>query len=177
MCERSVLGTLFGDPEDAECLAMKEKLRREEAAAELKIHTFRLHLVGGLNYKGRTVVFRHDMIQGNGHRWACGTIGVVIKDDQETLVIQDRELPDCRANVRLEEVEILPDGCSEAFVLYKSLEQELREKSDGAYAQEQGPVLDAMTEVWMQLPENEMDLLDAEGPQAKNIQATERVTP
>lgn len=183
MCERSFLGTLFGDPnekEDAECLAMKKKLRREEAAEEQKIHTFRMHLVGGLTYEGRTVIFRHDMIQGNGDRWACGTIGVVVEDHQETLIVQDRELPNRRVNVQLGEVEILPEGCSDAFIIYKSLEQELkqlREKSNGAYAQEQGPVLDAMTEIWMKLPENEMDLLDAEGPQAKNNQATEGTTP
>jgi hypothetical protein len=183
LCERSFLGTLFGDPnekENAECLAMKKKLQREEAAEAQKIHTFRMHLVGGLTYEGRTVVLRHDMVQGNGNRWACGTIGVVVEDHQETLVILDPVLRDRRIDVQLEEVEILPEGCSRDFVTYKSLEQELkqlREKSNGAYAQEQGPVLDAMTEIWMKLPENEMDMLDVEGPQAKNIRATEGTTP
>lgn len=177
LCQRSFLGTLFGDPnekEDADCLARREKLRREEAAEAQKIHTFRMHLVGGLTYEGRTIVLRH------GDRWACGTIGVVVEDHQETLVILDPVLRDRRIDVQLEEVEILPEGCSSNFVTYKSLEQELkqlREKSNGAYAQEQGPVLDVMTEIWMKLPENEMDMLDAEGPQAKNIRATERATP
>lgn len=184
LCERSFLGTLFGDPnekEDADCRARRERLRREEAAEELKIHMARLRLI---RIVGQTVVARHTLNAGGTiGRWPCGMPGIVMRiDDNGLFTIRTRGMdggPYC-AGVRSEDVEFLPDGCSDAFVRYKSLEQELkqlREKSNGAYAQEQGPVLDAMTEIWMELPENEMDLLDAEGPQAKNIRATDGTTP
>jgi hypothetical protein len=184
LCERSFLSAFFGDPnekEDAERLAMKKKLRKEEATEALKIHTFRLLLI---RIVGQTVVARHALDAGGTIGWwPCGMPGIVMRiGDNGLFTIRTRGMaggPYC-AGVRFEDVEFLPDGCSDAFVRYKSLEQELkqlREKSDGAYAQEQGPVLDEMTEVWMQLPENEMDLLDAEGPQAKNIRATDGTTP
>ena len=112
-------------------------------------------------YLGRTIVAKRDIDSG----WLCGMPGVVWRVSNDVLCVRTRD-PGCdvhySANARLEDVEILPVGCTENYVAYKSLQQMLSKawrESEGNCTARIEAMIATLMEEWDKLPEAEQRLV------------------
>lgn len=114
----------------------------------------------GAQYIGRTVVAKHDIDSG----WPCGMPGIVWKVSNDILCFRDREPGGIHysANGRLEDVELMPVGCTESYVSYKSMQHQLTKackESKGHCTERITAMLAYLTDDWDKLSEAEQRLV------------------
>lgn len=114
----------------------------------------------GAQYIGRTVVAEHSIDQG----WPCGMPGIVWRVSGNILCIRTREPGDVHysANARFEDVELMPVGCTESYVDYKSMQHQLTREwreSEGHYTERIAAWIARLQEGWDKLSEAEQCLV------------------
>jgi hypothetical protein len=105
-------------------------------------------------------VAEHSIDQG----WPCGMPGIVWRVSGNILCIRTREPGDVHysANARFEDVELMPVGCTESYVDYKSMQHQLTKawkESEGHHTERISAMLARLQESWDNLSEAEQCLV------------------